>query len=84
MEKREKETAQAAKPKELSDAERDAALELLRDPNLLERILADFERCGVVGERHEQTRRLPGGDQRKLEEPLAVLIQTRARRASPR
>ncbi|MGH9967427.1 MAG: CHC2 zinc finger domain-containing protein, partial [Pyrinomonadaceae bacterium] len=34
----------------LSDEEQKAALELLRDPKLLERILADYERCGVVGE----------------------------------
>ena len=30
--------------------EQAAALELLRDPRLLERVLEDFERCGAVGE----------------------------------
>lgn len=34
----------------LSDEEQQAALELLRDPKLLEPILTDYERCGVVGE----------------------------------
>ena len=34
----------------LNDDEREAALALLRDPKFLDRILADFERCGVVGE----------------------------------
>ena len=49
------------KPKDdavkVTDADREAALELLRDPKLLDRILADFERCGVVG---EETNKLVG------------------------
>jgi hypothetical protein len=44
----------ALAPKEeavaLSDEERARALELLRDPRLLERIVEDFARCGLVGE----------------------------------
>lgn len=35
----------------MSEAERDAALVLLRAPDLLERIVADFDACGLVGER---------------------------------
>lgn len=76
LEKRERESAQAAKPKELSEAERDAALELLRDPKLLDRILADFERCGVVGERTNKLVGYLAATSRKLEEPLAVVIQS--------
>ena len=34
----------------LTDGEREAALELLQDPRLVDRILAGFETCGVVGE----------------------------------
>ena len=34
----------------MTAAERDAALALLRDPHLLERIAADFEACGLTGE----------------------------------
>ena len=41
----------------MSDVERDAALALLRDPHLLDRILTDFEAAGVVG---EQTNKLVG------------------------
>ena len=55
---------------------RHAALELLRDPHLLDRILADFERCGVVG---ETTNKLVGylaAVSRKLERPLAVMVQS--------
>lgn len=63
-------------PVTLDDAEREAALELLRDPNLLDRILADFERAGIVG---EETNKLVGYlacVSRKLERPLAVIIQS--------
>jgi DNA primase len=60
----------------LSDDEQEAALELLRDPRLLDRILADFEAAGVVG---EETNKLVGylaAVSRKLEEPLAVILQS--------
>ena len=60
----------------MSDAEREAALALLRDPQLLDRILADFERAGVVG---EETNKLVGylaAVSRKLPEPLAIIIQS--------
>jgi DNA primase catalytic core len=60
----------------LTDEETAAALELLKDPRLLERILEDFRRCGVVG---EETNKLVGylaAVSRKLEDPLAVVIQS--------
>lgn len=60
----------------LTAAEQEAALALLRDPQLLDRILADFDRCGLVG---EETNKLVGYlalVSRKLEEPLALLIQS--------
>ena len=53
-----------------------AATALLKSPDLLERILADFERCGVVG---EETNKLVGylaALSRKLDEPLAIVIQS--------
>jgi DNA primase len=67
-----------AKPERvtLSARDREEALELLRAPNLLDRILADFERCGLVG---EETNRLAGyvaAVSRKLERPLAVIVQS--------
>jgi hypothetical protein len=61
---------------ELTEAERSAALELLKSPNLLDRILGDFRRCGVVG---EETNKLVGylaAVSRKLDDPLAVIIQS--------
>ncbi len=60
----------------LSNEERDAALELLRDKNLPQRILSDFALAGVVG---EETNKLVGylaGVSRKLDKPLAVVIQS--------
>ncbi len=56
--------------------EREAALALLRDPRLLDRLLDDYGRCGIVG---ETTNKLVGylaAVSRKLDEPLAVIIQS--------
>jgi DNA primase catalytic core len=60
----------------LSEAETAAAMELLKSPDLIGRILSDFEACGVVG---EETNKLVGylaAVSRKLDEPLAVIIQS--------
>jgi DNA primase len=62
--------------KVLTAEERSQALELLSDPQLLDRILEDFTRCGVVG---EETNKLVGylaAVSRKLDEPLAVILQS--------
>ncbi len=55
---------------------RDAALELLKSPDLLDRILADFERCGVVGEATNKLTGYLAATSRKLEQPLAVVLQS--------
>ena len=76
--------AELAKPAEkaasavpsMSATERAAALDLLRAPDLLSRILRDFEACGVVG---EETNKLVGylaAVSRKLAKPLAVIVQS--------
>jgi len=60
----------------ITTEEREAALALLCDKNLPERILADFKLAGVVG---EETNKLVGylaGVSRKLDRPLAVVIQS--------
>ena len=60
----------------ISSEEREAALHLLRDKNLAARILADFDRAGVVG---EETNKLVGYlacVSRKLDRPLAIVIQS--------
>ena len=60
----------------LTEEEKEAALELLRDPRLLDRILADFERCGVVGEETNKLVAYLAAVSRHLEAPLAVLVQS--------
>ena len=60
----------------LTPEERAAALALLRDPNLIERIVADVGRVGVVGEATNVTVGYLAAVSRKLDAPLAVLIQS--------
>ncbi len=60
----------------LDEKEKKDALELLKDPRLLDRILEDFKKCGVVG---EETNKLVGylsAVSRKLDNPLAIMIQS--------
>ena len=71
-----KPAATAAPTINLTAAERAAALDLLRAPDLLARILRDFDACGVVG---EQTNKLVGylaAVSRKLANPLAIIVQS--------
>ena len=71
---------QALAPKDetvtITDAERAEAMELLRDPRLLERIVEDFARCGVVGEETNKLVSYLGVVSRHLESPLAVIVQS--------
>jgi DNA primase len=60
----------------MSEAEREQALELLRDPNLLDRLLTDFDTCALVGERTNKLVGYLAAVSRKLERPLAVLVQS--------
>jgi DNA primase len=67
---------EAASAPALSLEEHAAALSLLRSPDMASRILADFEACGVVG---ESTNKLVGylaAVSRKLDRPLAIVIQS--------
>lgn len=63
-------------PAELSDTERTAALALLRDPNLAERIVTDVEACGLVGEATNVLVGYLATVSRKLRRPLAVIVQS--------
>ena len=60
----------------MTDEEQAAALELLRDPRLLERVLADFEKCGVVGEETNKKISYLAAVSRLLEKPLAIVVQS--------
>jgi DNA primase catalytic core len=77
---RDEQIARALAPKEpvdkMTEPEREAALALLRDPRLMERIVEDFALCGTVG---EETNKLIGylsAVSRHLEKPLAVIVQS--------
>lgn len=65
-----------AKVKALSLDEENAALELLRAPDLVARIVADMGACGVVGEANNLLAGYLAAVSRKLDTPLAILIQS--------
>jgi hypothetical protein len=71
---------EALRPKEqavtLSAEDQAAAMELLRDPRLLERIVEDFARCGMVGEETNKLVGYLGVVSRHLDTPLAVIVQS--------
>ncbi|MBB6249430.1 CHC2 zinc finger domain-containing protein [Rhodanobacter sp. A1T4] len=60
----------------LSDSEHSEALALLKSPDLLDRIVADFTACGVVGERTNTLVGYVAAVSRQLDRPLAVIIQS--------
>jgi len=62
----------------MTSDERAAGLAYLKDPKLTERIVDDFRKCGLVGERATVLTAYLAAISRKLSEPLAVLIVARS------
>ena len=60
----------------LSPEEREAALQWLRAPNLIGRLRAAFHQAGIIGEENNVLVAYLAGVSRKLEHPLAILIQS--------
>ena len=61
----------------LMDAEEQAAaMALLRDPRLLDRVLEDFEKCGAVGEETNKRVSYLAAVSRLLPKPLAIVVQS--------
>ena len=60
----------------MEDAARESALALLRDPKLIELIASDFSRAGIVGETSNALVGYLAAVSRKLDRPLALLIQS--------
>jgi DNA primase catalytic core len=60
----------------LSERDRADALALLRSPDLMDRIVADFATCGVVGERTNVLTGYLACVSRLLDRPLALIIQS--------
>jgi DNA primase catalytic core len=68
-------TAKEPKPS-LTEAEHAQALDLLRSPDLIPRILRDFTALGVVGEEPNKLTGYLAAVSRLLDRPLALLIQS--------
>lgn len=60
----------------LSAEQEKAALNLLQAPDLITKIVADMARCGVVGEANNLLAGYLAAVSRKLDTPLAILIQS--------
>ena len=65
-----------ASAKPLTEAERAEAMELLQSENLLDRILDDFDACGIVGERTGKLVGYLAATSRLLAKPLGLIIQS--------
>ena len=75
--------AELSKPQEqtghvvtLTPEEREAALTWLREPNLIDRLRAAFHQAGIIGEETNTLVAYLAGVSRKLERPLAIIIQS--------
>jgi DNA primase catalytic core len=60
----------------MTPEEETAALELLRDPRLIDRVLEGFEKCGMVGEETNKRIAYLAAVSRLLEKPLAIVVQS--------
>jgi DNA primase catalytic core len=60
----------------MTEEERAEAYTLLKDPKLMDRILGDFERCGLVGEETNKLVAYIAAVSRHLETPLAIVVQS--------
>ena len=60
----------------ISEADTRAAMALLTSPDLLARIVADFDACGIVGEASNKLTGYLAAVSRKLDRPLAIVIQS--------
>jgi DNA primase catalytic core len=60
----------------LTPEEREAALTWLREPNLIGRLRAAFHQAGIIGEENNTLVAYLAGVSRKLERPLAIIIQS--------
>lgn len=71
-----KKTLTLEEEKSLMSAEEEAAaMEMLRSPRLLDRVLADFEKCGAVGEETNKKVSYLAAVSRLLPKPLAIVVQ---------
>ena len=67
---------QASRAVILTPEEREAALQWLREPNLIGRLREAFHQAGIIGEENNTLVAYLAGVSRKLERPLAIIIQS--------
>jgi DNA primase len=60
----------------MSEAEHSAAMQLLKSPDLLERIVTDLSTCGLVGESTNKVVGYLASISRKLDKPLGIVVQS--------
>jgi hypothetical protein len=60
----------------MTEAQQEEAMQLLRSPNLIERIVHDLDTCGMVGEASNKLVGYLAAVSRKLPTPLALLIRS--------
>lgn len=60
----------------MSDTQAKEAMALLEDPQLIERIVHDFDACGLIGETTNKVIGYLAATSRKLERPLAIVVQS--------
>jgi DNA primase len=60
----------------ISESDERDALALLKSPDLLDRIVSDFDACGIVGEATNKLTGYLAAVSRKLDRPLAIVIQS--------
>jgi DNA primase len=77
---RDEQIRKALKPKEeevqISPEEKAAAFELLKDPRLIDRILDDYAKCGIIGEETNKKVAYLAAVSRLLDAPLAIMLQS--------
>jgi DNA primase catalytic core len=64
------------KPVLMTEEEQAEAMKLLGDPRLLDRVLEDFDKCGVVGEETNKRVSYLAAVSRLLPKPLAIVVQS--------
>jgi hypothetical protein len=69
-------TARQPQVPTLRETERAAALEFLQATDLLSRILADFEACGIVGEQSGKLVGYLAATSRLMDKPLGLIVQS--------
>jgi DNA primase len=73
---REAEANGAGAGEAMTEERRAAALKLLRDPGFLLRVVSDLSHCGLVGEDDNKLLAYLAVTSRKLEAPLAIVVQS--------